>query len=313
MATMTQKHVMHHRGPIRRLLPLILLGAATPALAHDAAHPSSSLWNLDPLLLATLLLTATLYTLGLRRLWRAAGRGRGISQRQAAAFAASIALLLVALVSPIDGLSDQLNWVHMVQHMTIMMLAAPLFVLGSPALAALWALPLHARRRVGGVLRGAAAHRVRRYLLWQPVALWALFAFTLWVWHLPTLYEAALRHPRLHDLQHIAFFLSSCLFWRVLLDPLSRLRLSPALGVLYLFTTSLHATFLGVFMALAPRAWYRTYESTAPAWNLSAVEDQQLAGFIMWMPACMVYAIVAAVTFGLWLRAATHADPPPSV
>ena len=122
------------------------------------------------------------------------------------------------------------------------------------------------------------------------------------MWHVPVLYEAALHSELVHDLQHLMFFVVACLFWRVLVDPLSRLRLSPGLGVVYLFATSLHATFLGVFMALAPTPWYGFYESTTAAWNLTALEDQQVAGLIMWMPMCMIYAFAAAIIMGLWLR-----------
>jgi cytochrome c oxidase assembly factor CtaG len=98
------------------------------------------------------------------------------------------------------------------------------------------------------------------------------------------------------------FFVTSCLFWRVLLDPLSRLRMNQGAGVIYLFLTSLHATILGVFMALSPRVWYSDYVPRTGRWNLTPLEDQQLAGLIMWMPACMIYAAVAAVIFALWVR-----------
>ena len=144
--------------------------------------------------------------------------------------------------------------------------------------------------------------RPRWYRVLQPVFLWLVYGLTLWTWHLPALYQAALRDQGIHDLQHICFFAVSCVFWRVLLDPLKRLRFSRAWGIIYLFTTSLHATLLGVFMALSPRVWYPDYETTVPAWNLSALEDQQLAGLIMWMPACAVYALVAAVLFVTWVE-----------
>ena len=157
-------------------------------------------------------------------------------------------------------------------------------------------------RRAGGRLLRRPALKVPWYLLWQPLLMWGLFALTLWLWHLPALYEAALHHPMLHQVQHLAFFVSSCLFWRVVLDPLSRLRLIPILGVLYLFTTSLHASILGVFMALAPSAWYPFYTDKTGAWHLTPLEDQQLAGLIMWMPACMIYALAATAIFAWWLR-----------
>jgi cytochrome c oxidase assembly factor CtaG len=196
---------------------------------------------------------------------------------------------------------------HMIQHMLLMMVGAPLVVLGGSAAATLWSLPAAWRRRGAVWLGRMQGWRVPRYLLWQPLLTFALFGLALWVWHVPALYEAALYDDLVHDLQHLMFFVVACLFWRVLVDPLSRLRLSPGLGVLYLFATSMHATFLGVFMALSPSPWYGFYETTTAAWSLSALEDQQVAGLIMWMPMCMIYALAAAVIFGLWLRE----DTPP--
>jgi putative membrane protein len=207
-----------------------------------------------------------------------------------------------ALVSPIDSLSAELSWVHMVQHMILMMVAAPLLVLGHPGFVALWALPLSWRQKIGGWGRDFDNRYPDWYALWQPLATWSLYAIGLWIWHIPWLYQSGLQNRWTHDLQHLTFLITSWLFWRVLLDPSSRVRLSRGLGVIYLFTTSLHATALGVFMALSPRVWYPAYEATTSVWNLSALEDQQLAGLIMWMPACMVYAVAAAALFALWLE-----------
>jgi putative membrane protein len=208
----------------------------------------------------------------------------------------------VALISSLAGSSGELQSAHMIQHMLIMMVAAPLFILGAPALVMLWALPRRSRHEVGRWLGRLGSWRPPWYLLWQPVLLCVLFALALWVWHLPALYEAALRSRPVHEVQHVSFFVVSALFWRVLLDPLSRLRMNVGAGVLYLFLTSLHATFLGVFMALSPRVWYGDYVPRTSVWKLTPLEDQQLAGLIMWMPACMLYALVAAVMFAVWVQ-----------
>jgi putative membrane protein len=283
---------------------LVALHAA-PAAAHGGAgdgHPAWPAWNGSAHLLISLALLGLLYAEGLTRLWRAAGVGRGVSRGGAGAFGAGLLVLVLALVSPLDGLADQLQTAHMIQHMLLMMVAAPLLVVGSGPLVLLWALPRRFRKGVLALGRRLDPRRASRYWLWHPLLLWGLFAGTLWVWHIPTLYEAALRLPLLHDFQHLGFVVTACLFWRVLLDPLSRLRLNRGVGVIYLFTTSLHATVLGVFMALTPHVWYPHYTQRASTWGLSALEDQQLAGLIMWMPACMIYAAVAAVIFALWLR-----------
>lgn len=295
---------------------LLLLSLPASVLAHGAPRPPHegpwwTAWNWEqPLVVTNLSILTLLYLVGLARLWRRAGIGKTVSRRVAVAFAAGMASLVLALVSPIDVFSDELSWMHMIQHMMLMAVAAPLLVSGSPFLVSLWALPLSWRRSYGRLKRFSESWKPARYLLWQPVLMWTLFAFTLWVWHLPKLYEATLYDDLFHDFQHFSFVAVSCLFWRVLLDPVSRLRLGRGAGVLYLFLTSLHATVLGVFMTLAPRVWYPFYEDRAPRWKLSALEDQQVAGLIMWMPACMVYAIVAALLLGWWLREDEGKVPP---
>ncbi len=287
------------------------LFTAESAFAHGAGShgtgPWWTLWTWNPLILSSLFFVSAIYALGIARLWRKAGAGSGVGRRHALAYAAGVLTLFIALLSPVDVLSDELGWMHMIQHMTLMNVAAPLMVLGAPGLVAIYALPLAWRQRFGGWKREVRTRGPRWYLLWQPLLMWSVYAGAMWIWHLPNLYTAALHNEALHDFQHLTFFLTACLFWRVLLDPISRLRLSRGVGVIYLFTTSLHATLLGVFMALAPSVWYPFYEGKTLSWGVTALQDQQLAGLIMWMPACMVYAAAAAVVFGLWL-----AERPPA-
>lgn len=294
---------------MRLLLIVVALAATTAtAAAHGPPRPPYdgewwAAWNWkQPLVVTNLSIVTAVYCLGLFRLWRRAGMGKTISIRQAAMFASGMVMLVIALMSPIDVFSDELSWMHMIQHMLLVGVAAPLLVMGTPFLVSLWALPLAWRRAYGRLKQRVERWKPTRYLLWQPVLMWTLFALTLWIWHLPKLYEATLYDDLFHDFQHFTFVAVGCLFWRVLLDPVSRLRLSRGVGILYLFLTSLHATLLGVFMTLAPKVWYPFYETRAPRWKLSALEDQQVAGLIMWMPACMIYSLVAAILLGLWLR-----------
>jgi putative membrane protein len=287
------------------LVALSVLPVEVQAHAPEGTRVSEEWWlhwTWSPLVLSNLFLVAGVYGRGLYNLWSKTGIGRVISTRQAVLFGSGWLALFIALISPLDALSDELSAAHMVQHMTLMNVAAPLLVLGAPGVVLLWALPLRWRSVVGRWYRAPEHWQSAWYLLWQPVLMWSLYAFTLWIWHLPALYEAALRNELFHDFQHFTFLIASALFWRVLLDPVSRLRLGRGVAVLYLFTTSLHATVLGVFMALAPRVWYIEYVGRTEVWKLSPLEDQQLAGLIMWMPACMIYAVVAAVVFAIWLE-----------
>lgn len=301
------------RGKLISVVLFWSFASGSPLMAHTGIYPRGDTsawwiyWNADPLILANVFWISACYVAGFR--WMRAQRGGTSPVRpwQSVSFAAGIFFLLLALISPIDAFAVELLSIHMVQHMLLMNLAAPLFVLGAPVRTMLWLLPPAARQSVGRWTRALERRGVPRYTLWQPLLLWVLYGAVLWVWHLPALYEAALLSPWIHDVQHLMFFGASCLFWRVMFDPIGRLRMSQGLAVVYLFTTSLHATLLGVFMALGPRLWYPTYADRAPAWGVPALADQQLAGYIMWMPACMAYAIVAAVLFARWLHEA--ADP----
>jgi cytochrome c oxidase assembly factor CtaG len=265
-------------------------------------------WSFDPRPTAGILAASLLYGWGLSRLWRHAGPGRGVRPRQAACFAGGIIVLALSLISPIDTLSDDLAWAHMTQHMMLMLVAAPLLVAGSPGIVAAWAMPHRWRQPLARLWASLGLRETSRWLLWHPVALWLLFAIVLWVWHLPALYEAALQSGLIHDVQHLAFLGAACLYWRVLFDPIGRVKLTPALGVAYLFTTSLHGMLLGLFMALSPRYWYPSYGGTTQAWGLSPLEDQQVAGFIMWMPACALYGVIAVGALAMWLHRSEQSD-----
>ena len=285
---------------------LLVAGSADVARAHPsglrAGDPWWQAWNADWLVLSNLAVMAALYAYGLRKLWRRTGVGRGVRSWRALAFAAALLTILIALLSPVDALSDDLSWVHMVQHLLLMAVAAPLLVLGYPELVLLWVLPRRARRALGRWPQRNAVVGALWWGSWNPLLIWAVHAVALWGWHMPVLYEWALYDPLVHDIEHLTFFLASVLFWRVAIDPRSNLRINPGLGVLYLFTTTLHASALGALMALSPRPWYPIYAGRTEAWNLTPLEDQQLAGLIMWMPGCTVYALAAAVLLGSWLH-----------
>lgn len=261
-------------------------------------------WNWDWLILLNLGLLSWCYQRGVGRLQTKSRSKRYAGSLSSAAFAGSIVVLFVALISPLHTLSESLASAHMVQHMLLMVVAAPLFVLGSPALVLTWGLP----RSMLPLL-----DRCRRWLdaelLWQPWFAWLVYALALWLWHLPAAYQAALVDPLVHDVQHITFFAAACLYWRVLLEPVRRRQLQPIAAFVLLFTTTVHAMVLGVFMALSPAIWYDVYATRTQTWGLTPLADQQLAGLIMWMPACLVYPAVAAAVIGRWLNDLSAATP----
>ncbi len=253
-------------------------------------------WNWDGLVLILLELLVGFYVLGvLRQNWRS---GRGIGRGRAAAFAGCIFALFVALISPLDRLAEVLFSAHMVQHVILILIVAPLFILSGFPTAFLWALP---RRWSGLLVRGwQRCDAIWRMLIQPPVA-WVIFTVTLWVWHLPVLYEAALHNAAIHSFEHGAFLLTAGLFWWVLLRPFGRKQIQYGINVLYLFTTTLQISALGALLTFSSVPWYPSYATTQT--GLTALGDQQLAGLIMWLPGGVLFVLLASGYFVAWLNA----------
>lgn len=283
------------------------LATAAPALAHAGERhdvdggPAAALgwWSWDPFVVPLLLLAGSLYAVGLARLWRRAGAGEGIRRWQAGAFAAGWTALAVALVSPLDVLGEVLFSAHMAQHEVLMLVAAPLLVLGRPLLADLWALPAGWRRRVGDWTRRRPVRAAWRTAT-GPLAVWVLHGLALWIWHLPALYQATLESDGIHFLQHASFLGSATLFWWALVHGRYG-RAGYGLAVLYVFTTGMHSGVLGALLTFAPSLWYPIYEARTAAWGLSPLEDQQLAGLLMWVPAGVIFTVLGLALFAAWL------------
>ena len=284
---------------------------AQAALAHGGeAHGAGpqgwgevwGLWELEPAVLTLLALSAGLYARGVARVWRAAGRGRGVTRRAAACFAGGWAALVVALVSPMHPLGEQLFSAHMTQHEVLMLVAAPLLVLGQPLVAFAWALPKRAVQRLGAWAKAPAWRRAWGGLT-RPFMAFLVHAVALWVWHIPGLFEATLTSNLVHTLQHTAFLGTALLFWWALLGT----QASPSsygAGILYLFMTALHSGLLGALLTFAATLWYPAYAGLTDVWGLTPLEDQQLGGLIMWVPAALVYVAAALAMLAGWLRAA---------
>jgi putative membrane protein len=235
------------------------------------------------------------------RLWRQAGTGRGIGKRRAGAFIAGWLVLVIALVSPLDPLGTRLFAAHMIQHELLMIVAAPLLVLGRPLAVWAWGLPLAARRALGRFFH-APAWRVPWLFVTGALVAWVLHALALWLWHVPALFEAALHDETVHAWQHIAFTATALVFWWSVLGATTRKAEGAAL--LSLFTTMVHTGALGALLTLASSAWYPSYAATAPAFGLDALEDQQLGGLVMWVPAGLVYVATGLMLARRWIEGA---------
>jgi putative membrane protein len=276
------------------------VSAADQALAHggEAYVPSDLAWRIAVAI--PLLLAGFAYFRGLRRAWRRAGAGRGVSRGEALAFGAGFAALALMLALPLHAWGRLRFAPHMAEHELLTIVAAPLLAAGRPGVPYLLALSLSLRRWVGRWIIAGGARRLWRALVHPGVA-WALHGAALWLWHAPSLFEAALRSEAIHYLQHVTLLATALLFWTSILPRRANAR-TRVVGVFSLFTTSMHSTLLGALLTLSPTVWYASYAVAAGAPDPSALEDQQLAGLIMWVPAGLVYVAAALALCAAVLR-----------
>lgn len=269
-------------------------------VAHDSlAHTAASRWTFDPLTIVLITISAVVYTLGVRTAWRQSGRWVAFRGWRIASFSLGLIALAVALISPLAWLSDVLFSAHMTQHEILMLVAAPLLVVGQPMLAALWSVPARHRASVAARFRGPHATRWWHRLT-APLTVFVLHAVVLWIWHIPVLFEAALASEGVHFLQHALFLGTAALFWWGMVYGRYG-RLGYGVAVLYVFGTAVHNTALGALLTVAPGVWYPTYEATAAAWRIDALADQQLAGLIMWVPSGVAFLVVGLALVAAWL------------
>lgn len=295
---------------MRRLTGLLaaLLGAlfCGQAAAHalDAATPSPG-WTFEPWVVACLAVSALLYGCGLARLLPRARESRARLRRQAMLFYGGWLALAAALVSPLDQMGSQLFSAHMLQHEAMMIVAAPLLVLGRPFAFWMWGLPAGWRRPVGAATRSRPVH-LAWTVLTLPLFAWLLHAAVLWLWHAPLLFEAALHSEGVHTAQHVSFLGSALLFWWAVLGDASA-RPRRGMTMLYIFTTMAHTGALGALLTWSDLVWYPSYIGAGEAWGMGALEDQQLGGLIMWVPGGLAYLLAGLALAARWLGRAAPA------
>ena len=274
---------------------MLVTAAATPGLWDWSLHPPFFL----------IVVVALLYWLGDRRTVTPA-RTRGAQRWRSACFYAALGILLVALCSPLDLLSEQLFWAHMVQHVLLMLVAAAMIVLARPWIRLWRCLGLESRQSLGrGLSHGRRTAPLRRLsgFVGTPAASLVLFSVVLLGWHVPAMFEATLRSEALHALEHSLFFATSLLFWKQVIPsaPL-RIRLADSQRVLYAIGAMIVSWVLAVVLALAPHPLYAAYADRASRpGGISALADQQLAAGIMWVPGSITFLIVVFVYVHRWL------------
>lgn len=252
------------------------------------------LGELDPGQFPTLLPGVLLWgaaTLIYRRGWKASS---AVSRRRFLAFAVGSALLVAALSPPLEHLAGELVSAHMVQHISLILVAAPLIAVSRPVHNLMRALPTPVRKRIGGWRRRARLTPTTISRLGRPLIVWLSYALVLWFWHGAVPYQAAVRHEVVHLLEHGTFLVAAFGFWGIVLS--SEREVGAGYRLLMVFTTAFHSVLLGALITFADSPWYPLYSESAAAFGLDPVTDQQLAGLLMWIPGGLIYTGV-----GLWL------------
>lgn len=267
------------------------------ALSVDAAWWTRS--TIDPAALVGLIGVTAWYLRGTQRR-RAAAVHDG---RRTAAFLTGAAVTLLAVAGPIPGWSDDLLWVHMVQHLLLTVVAAPLFAYGAPVSTLRFGLSPASRSTVARWSR--RTRRFRRRMGDPPplVIATALHVALTWAWHAPPAYDLAVRNTGVHALEHLAFLGSATWVWIEIVATARRNRRAQALATLCLAVLIATGGVLGALLTFAGRSLFDVYRGAA---GLTALEDQQLGGALMWVLPSFVYAVVAVRRFAAWLDRAEH-------
>jgi putative membrane protein len=268
-----------------------------------APQDLATAWTFEPPFVAGLLVTSWLYARGVRRLRARVRTARGIAPWRVWSFAGGMFATFVALVTPMAAAGGALFSAHMAQHLVLMLIAAPLLVLGAPMRVMLWAFDPPRRRLLGGLGRRPWLHGTWRVLT-NAVVAWLVHAFALWVWHHPYLFQLTLRSEAAHVAQHVSFFGTALIFWWVVAAPGRRQRMHAGLAVLYVFTTAVQSAALGALLTFSSQPLYPEYARGAALWGLTPLEDQQLAGLIMWVPGGVLYLLAAIAILAAWFRSA---------
>jgi cytochrome c oxidase assembly factor CtaG len=263
-------------------------------LAH-AIDGSPGAWELDPLVLLLSIGAAAAYGRGVYLLSkRRSARTPSIGRR--VGFYGGLVIAAGAVISPLHGWSETLFAAHMTQHLLLVIVAAPLLVLGRPSAPLIAALPSNVGKAASLLF---VTVRKRAPFLLHPVSLWALHAFVLWAWHLPTLYDLALENTFMHGLEHATFLGSALLVWAAVFGERP---IGEGASVLLLFATGLQSAALGALLALATQVLYDSHAVAAPIAGFDPLTDQQLAGVIMWIPPGILYLAVSALMLSRLLQ-----------
>ena len=271
-----------------------------------------SAWDIRLEIVLTLGLAAVLHIAGWRQLKTRTG-GRFRAGWRPVAFLSGLAVLAIALMSPIDILSGELFFMHMIQHLLIVAVAAPLLWLADPFPFFMWGLPAGLRKEVGRLLSRDSAVRHALRIVTQPGLVCLAFVSVVLAWHDPQLYGAAQGNSIVHDLEHISYFVVAMAYWWLVIGaaPHIRPRLSRGMRVGMLLAVMPAMALLGIVIAMSTNPIYPYYEDRPRLWGLSVMQDQMLSGIIMWIPGSMMYILAALLLIWKMLSREEQKKPLP--
>ncbi|HEY0845722.1 MAG TPA: cytochrome c oxidase assembly protein [Noviherbaspirillum sp.] len=281
---------------MRRLTASIIAMLPSHALAHGQENVPGW-WTYDPWVWTPIALCVVLYVRGMllqRRMARPLPR---VSPWSITGFTAGIAALFLALIWPLDALAEVSFAAHMAQHMLLIAVAAPLLTVSRPLPLLLIGMPSSWRRgnrHLGAIYRGVNA-------LATPRVAFALHGILIWLWHAPFLFEAALRWQSVHVAEHVTLLGSALLFWHALRQTGRPGGEGYGAAALWILGTLIHTGMLGALITFSPRLLYMSYADTSHHFR-SPMDDQQLAGLLMWIPGGLCYLVAGLACAAAWLR-----------
>lgn len=262
-------------------------------------------WSFSFPLTMLLSLVALVYVRGWLRVRKAFPRL--IDLRHMAAFISGLVSIWVAVGSPLASMDHQLLSIHMVQHLILMAVAPPLILLGMPVPALLLGLPQDFVQAIVCPLQQSALVRRITTTIGHPVFCWFAGTWTVIVWHLPAVFALGMHSPAWHEIQHLSFLLAGFLFWWPVVQPWPSASQSPKWSLpLYLFLATLPCDALSAFLTFCGRVVYPAYLSATPRFSISAIQDQEWAGVLMWVSITFIYMVPALV---LTVRLLSPAGP----
>ncbi len=243
-----------------------------------------------------------IYSLGLYKIYlRIGNKVFYIYRYRLAFFAIGFLCLSTSLFGPFEAFADNMFWAHMVQHILLISIAAPLILVASPMPVLIWAFPRRIRIGLGLLLNTHSKTRKTLSIITKPTIALPLFIVTLWLWHYPSIYDAALRNTYIHLTEHFTMFTTAMLFWVSIVGPAPfRSKLPYPARMLYIVFAMTASSALAFLITFSDTVLYTHYQNTVALFNIPTKEDQTIAGLLLWLPGNFIYLLAISALFFKW-------------